>query len=159
MRIPVQEVTREEVREIFPSAPDRCVDCPALRNAAHLLLASISELADVATNPSNSQSPAYQPDPVENITEQIITGHGARMSRLTDERLKTYPVIASELYDWHNCGHGPIPIKKFGPKYVFNRIVRRQRIIDYYCGSVAPLAGFVGHSEIRSKIRRQSSSK
>jgi len=137
----IQDGVRRIVEEIFPDAPERCLNCPGLWRAANVLIMNASMLSGAGIDPNNPDNPLADLETVSTPKARAM-GDALRVTtEVADQEIEFVRQTAKEL--WERCDYGAGIIMKSRESLL------RTRVATISCRSRLPLNVFVVPYRIR----------
>jgi len=99
-----QDFVSQQIREVFPDVPERCITCPALYNAAAFLLGEEALAVGVALHPENPENPLADPEVIDTERGTSVANAADFVADTHQRTTETVRETAEEL--WTNCSSG-----------------------------------------------------
>lgn len=129
----------EAVRSCFPNAPEKCLTCPGLAEAALNLQAHESSAAEVADVSTGLNAVASIAEGIEAAAATELLGTTAEMAVMRSRAVRALGwVLYSSCFDGTQEGRHMKPSKL---RWLPGK--RRRVVITRWCGSASPMADFL----------------
>lgn len=128
-----QDVIRERIRQVFPDAPEQCLDCPGLARIAKSVLLGDEMFGETAMRADNPNNPLNEPGAAEAQDDDSILNWTEMISRVHEvENIKALEA-AKNLW---SCCSGAVEVStRSDADWGWVRTFR--------CGSQNPITSFL----------------